>query len=55
MKSHQFNGSLEWSGNLGSGTSAYDQYGRNFEVNAPLKMFSSSNYLSVEWEQLEIE
>ncbi len=37
MKSHQFNGSLEWSGNLGSGTSAYDQYGRNFEVNTPGK------------------
>lgn len=33
MKSHQFKGSLEWSGNLGTGTSAYDQYGRNFEVN----------------------
>ena len=37
MKSHQFNGSLEWLGNLGSGTSAYDQYGRNFEVNTPGK------------------
>ncbi len=33
MKTHQFTGSLEWSGNLGTGTSAYDQYGRNFEVN----------------------
>lgn len=37
MKSHQFKGSLEWSGNLGTGTSAYDQYGRNFEVNTPGK------------------
>jgi len=32
MAIHQFEGSLEWSGNLGTGTSAYDQYGRNFEV-----------------------
>jgi organic hydroperoxide reductase OsmC/OhrA len=37
MKSHQFKGSLEWSGNLGTGTSAYDQYGRNFEVTTPGK------------------
>lgn len=37
MKSHQFKGSLEWSGNLGTGTSAYDQYGRNFKVNTPGK------------------
>ena len=33
MKSHSFKGSLVWTGNLGTGTSAYDQYGRNFEVN----------------------
>lgn len=32
MATHQFEGSLEWKGNLGTGTSAYDQYGRNFEV-----------------------
>lgn len=33
MKTHNFKGSLVWTGNLGSGTSAYDQYGRDFEVN----------------------
>ena len=32
MKTHKFSGRIEWTGNLGSGTSAYDQYGRNFEV-----------------------
>jgi organic hydroperoxide reductase OsmC/OhrA len=37
MKSHHFNGAIEWTGNLGSGTSAYDQYGRNFEVLTPGK------------------
>lgn len=37
MKSHHFNGELQWTGNLGSGTSAYDQYGRNFEVVTPNK------------------
>ena len=37
MANHQFEGRLEWSGNLGTGTSAYDQYGRNFEVITPGK------------------
>jgi organic hydroperoxide reductase OsmC/OhrA len=37
MKTHHFTGALEWSGNLGTGTSAYDQYGRNFEVISPGK------------------
>jgi organic hydroperoxide reductase OsmC/OhrA len=37
MKTHHFSGALEWSGNLGTGTSAYDQYGRNFEVTTPGK------------------
>lgn len=34
MAIHRFEGSLVWSGNLGTGTSAYDQYGRNFDVNS---------------------
>lgn len=38
MKTHHFNGALEWSGNQGTGTSAYDQYGRNFEVLTPGKL-----------------
>jgi organic hydroperoxide reductase OsmC/OhrA len=38
MKTHHFTGALEWSGNLGTGTSAYDQYGRNFEVITPGKL-----------------
>ena len=37
MISHTFNGSISWTGNLGTGTSAYDQYGRNFDVNTPNK------------------
>ncbi|MEY3965778.1 MAG: hypothetical protein RL263_947 [Bacteroidota bacterium] len=37
MKTHSFKGSIIWTGNLGFGTCAYDQYGRNFEVNTPNK------------------
>ena len=33
MKTHTFKGSIVWTGNFGTGTSAYDQYGRDFEVN----------------------
>jgi hypothetical protein len=33
MAIHQFEGCLVWLGNLGTGASAYNEYGRNFEVN----------------------
>ncbi len=37
MKNHEYKTSLQWTGNLGSGTSTYRAYGRNHEISAPGK------------------
>ena len=37
MKRHEFLVTTEWTGNLGTGTSAYRAYSRNHEVSAPGK------------------
>ncbi len=34
MKTHQYKTNLTWTGNLGTGTSAYRDYSRNHEINA---------------------
>jgi organic hydroperoxide reductase OsmC/OhrA len=34
MKSHHYHLQLEWTGNLGSGTSSYRSYSRNHEISA---------------------
>ncbi len=40
MKQHQFHVSTQWTGNLGTGTSAYRAYSRNHELSAPGKSTS---------------
>lgn len=37
MKQHQFRMATRWTGNLGTGTSAYTAYSRNHELSAPGK------------------
>lgn len=37
MKQHQFRITTQWTGNLGTGTSAYTAYSRNHELTAPGK------------------
>ncbi len=37
MKTHQYKTNLTWTGNLGTGTSAYRDYGRNHELSAGSK------------------
>src|SRR6516165_2762020 len=36
-KSHQYGMTTRWTGNLGSGTSSYRAYSRNFEITGPEK------------------
>ncbi len=38
MAHHSFKTTLRWTGNLGSGTSAYREYSRDYEVSAPQKL-----------------
>ncbi len=37
MTNHTFAATLRWTGNLGTGTSSYRAYGRDYELSAPLK------------------
>lgn len=37
MTNHTFTAALRWTGNLGSGTSSYRDYGRDYELSAPSK------------------
>ncbi len=37
MKQHRFQVTTQWTGNLGTGTSAYRAYSRNHELSAPAK------------------
>ncbi len=37
MTNHTFATTLRWIGNLGSGTSSYRAYGRDYELSAPMK------------------
>ena len=37
MKTHSYTVNLQWTGNLGSGTSTYSGYSRNHEISAPSK------------------
>ena len=37
MTNHTFETTLRWTGNLGTGTSSYRAYGRDYEVSAPRK------------------
>lgn len=37
MKSHHYHTKIEWTGNLGSGTSDYKAYNRNHKITAPYK------------------
>ena len=38
MAHHSFTTTLRWTGNLGSGTSSYREYARDYEVTAPQKL-----------------
>ncbi len=38
MPIHTFKGTQKWTGNLGTGTSSYEAYSRNFEVTTPGKL-----------------
>jgi organic hydroperoxide reductase OsmC/OhrA len=37
LKVHSYKTTLNWTGDRGTGTSAYNAYGRDHEINAPLK------------------
>ena len=37
MRTHTFAAMLRWTGNLGTGTSSYRAYGRDYELSGPLK------------------
>lgn len=37
MKSHYYTSTLKWTGNLGSGTSGYKEYSRDFELSSEKK------------------
>ncbi len=37
MKQHRFQVTTQWTGNLGTGASAYRAYSRNHELSAPAK------------------
>jgi organic hydroperoxide reductase OsmC/OhrA len=37
MTNHMFEATLRWTGNLGTGTSTYRAYGRDYEISAPRK------------------
>ena len=37
MTNHTFTATLRWTGNLGTGTSSYRAYGRDYELSGPLK------------------
>ncbi len=37
MTNHTFEATLRWTGNLGTGTSSYRAYGRDYELSGPLK------------------
>ncbi len=37
MKLHEYSATVNWTGNLGKGTSSYKDYGRSYEIGAPGK------------------